>query len=110
MIISGGSNIYPREVEDAVLDHPLMRDVCVFGIPDREWGERVVAAVVPVQDGAIDAADVIDFCKDRLAMLQEAERGSSSSPSCRVTRTARCYGETSGATHLARVAAERRRE
>ena len=74
LIISGGSNIYGREVEDAVLDHPLVRDVCVFGIPDREWGERVVAAVVPVEGGAIDAADVIDFCKDRLASYKKPTR------------------------------------
>ena len=46
VIISGGSNIYPREVEEILLEHPLVREVSVIGRPDPEWGEVVVAYVV----------------------------------------------------------------
>jgi len=47
LIVSGGENIYPEEVEAALLKHPGIRDVCVFGIEDKIWGQKVVAAVVP---------------------------------------------------------------
>jgi long-chain acyl-CoA synthetase len=56
LIISGGSNIYPREVEEVLLKHPGVREVSVIGRPDREWGEVVVAYVVgDVVSGALDA-------------------------------------------------------
>jgi long-chain acyl-CoA synthetase len=51
MIISGGTNIYPREVEEVLLRHPLVAEVSVIGRPDREWGETVVAYVVAHDDG-----------------------------------------------------------
>ncbi|MFX8565695.1 hypothetical protein ABTL91_18995, partial [Acinetobacter baumannii] len=51
VIISGGSNIYPREVEEVLLRHPLVREVSVIGRRHADWGEEVVACVVP-QDGA----------------------------------------------------------
>lgn len=65
VIISGGSNIYPREVEDALLSHPAVTECCVFGIEDDEWGERVAAAVVAgaeVTEASLDA-----LCKQRIA-------------------------------------------
>jgi long-chain acyl-CoA synthetase len=56
MIISGGSNIYPREVEEVILMHPAVREAAVIGRPDREWGEVVVAFVVGEADReALDA-------------------------------------------------------
>ena len=55
-IISGGSNVDPQEVEHALAAHPAVRDACVVGIPDAEWGERVVAVVVPRQAGLDTAA------------------------------------------------------
>jgi acyl-CoA synthetase (AMP-forming)/AMP-acid ligase II len=45
MIISGGVNIYPAEIEDVLHRHPKIQDVAVFGVPDEDWGERVHAAV-----------------------------------------------------------------
>jgi long-chain acyl-CoA synthetase len=50
MIISGGVNIYPREVEDVLLSHPAVQDAAVFGIPDPEFGEQVKAAVELARD------------------------------------------------------------
>jgi acyl-CoA synthetase (AMP-forming)/AMP-acid ligase II len=75
MIISGGVNIYPREVEDVLLGHPAVEDVAVFGVPDAEFGEAVKAAVQLVRqaDGstpAVDEAELIAFCRERLAHLK----------------------------------------
>ena len=75
-IISGGVNIYPQEIEDLLLTHPQVMDAAVFGLPDPEFGERVHAAVELV-DGAPAAAEaqrrgaeLIDFCRARLAHLK----------------------------------------
>jgi acyl-CoA synthetase (AMP-forming)/AMP-acid ligase II len=70
MIISGGVNIYPQEVENTLVMHPRVLDVAVFGIPDDEMGERVHAVVQPATagDGGDDlAAELIAFCKSHLA-------------------------------------------
>jgi long-chain acyl-CoA synthetase len=67
MIISGGVNIYPAEVEDALHRHPAIEDIAVFGVPDDHWGESVHAAV-QVRDGErLDADDVRAFARERLA-------------------------------------------
>lgn len=59
VVISGGSNIYPREVEEVLLEHPGVAEACVVGVPDEEWGEVVVAFIVgtddPVEPSALDA-------------------------------------------------------
>jgi len=70
MIISGGVNIYPAEVESALLAHPGVGDAAVFGIPDPEWGEQVKAVVEPVAGATAGpelAQELIDFCRERLA-------------------------------------------
>jgi acyl-CoA synthetase (AMP-forming)/AMP-acid ligase II len=67
MIISGGVNIYPAEIEDVLHRHPAIEDVAVFGVPDAEWGERVHAAVQLRAGTVLSAPDVIDFCRGRLA-------------------------------------------
>jgi acyl-CoA synthetase (AMP-forming)/AMP-acid ligase II len=67
MIISGGVNIYPAEIEDVLHRHPEVEDVAVFGVPDDEWGERVHAAVQPRPGAALTAADVIAFARRHLA-------------------------------------------
>ena len=67
MIISGGVNIYPAEIEDVLHRHPAIEDVAVFGVPDAEWGERVHAAVQLRAGTLLSARDVIDFCRGRLA-------------------------------------------
>ena len=67
MIISGGENIYPSEVEAVLGAHPAVKDVAVIGVPDAKWGERVHAVVV-LHDGAtLSEAEMLDWCKDRIA-------------------------------------------
>jgi acyl-CoA synthetase (AMP-forming)/AMP-acid ligase II len=70
MIITGGVNVYPREVEDVLLLHPDVQDAAVFGIPDEEFGESVKAAIERVPGAQIGERDLIDFCRDRLAHLK----------------------------------------
>ncbi len=67
MIISGGVNIYPAEVEAALEGHPDVLDVAVFGVPDEEWGESVHAEVVVRADGALSSDDLVAFARDHLA-------------------------------------------
>lgn len=67
MIISGGENIYPSEVEAMLAKHPDVKDVAVIGMPDAKWGEAVHAVVV-VHDGAsITEAALLDWCRDKIA-------------------------------------------
>ena len=67
MIISGGENVYPAEVENAIYSHPSVADVAVIGIPDEKWGEAVKACVV-LQDGAdVSEADVIAHARQSIA-------------------------------------------
>jgi acyl-CoA synthetase (AMP-forming)/AMP-acid ligase II len=71
LIISGGMNIYPREVEEALLRHPGVRAAAVVGRPDREWGESVVAFVVAAEGDAAPAADDLDrTCLERIARFK----------------------------------------
>lgn len=70
MIISGGVNVYPREVEDVLLLHPAVQDAAVFGVPDEEFGESVRAAVETVPGRSVSERTLIDFCRARLAHLK----------------------------------------
>ncbi|HEY5360997.1 MAG TPA: AMP-binding protein [Streptosporangiaceae bacterium] len=67
MIISGGMNIYPAEIEAALEQHPGIFDVAVFGIPSPEWGEVVHAAVVLAPGATVSAADVMAYAREHLA-------------------------------------------
>jgi len=67
MFISGGSNIYPREIEEKILSHPNVREVAVVGMPDDKWGEIGVAAVVTTEPGCLTADDLIAWMKPRIA-------------------------------------------
>ena len=67
LIISGGYNVYPPEVELVLAEHPAVAASAVIGCPDTEWGERVVAVVVPHADAATTPAAIISFCRARLA-------------------------------------------
>lgn len=70
MIISGGVNIYPAETEAAILTHPKIADVAVFGVPDEDWGESVKAVVqlYPGTEASEECAqEIIDYCRERLA-------------------------------------------
>ncbi|WP_417409981.1 class I adenylate-forming enzyme family protein [Hoeflea sp.] len=70
VIISGGTNIYPREVEEALLTHPCVREVSVIGVPDAEWGESILAYVVTGPDAAPDAAELDRHCLDLIARFK----------------------------------------
>jgi len=67
MIISGGENVYPSEVEAMLGAHPKVKDVAVIGVPDAKWGERVHAVIVPHEGTAPTAEEILDWCKDRIA-------------------------------------------
>ena len=67
MIISGGENIYPSEVEAVLAAHPAVQDVAVVGLPDAKWGETVCAAVVPRPGQPVDAAQLEAWCRERIA-------------------------------------------
>ena len=67
MIISGGENIYPAEVENVLAGHPAVQEVAVIGVPSRKWGEEVKALVVTRDGSSLDSATLIAYCRERLA-------------------------------------------
>ena len=66
MIITGGFNVYSAEVEQAVMEHPLVQDCAVFGLPDDKWGERVTAVVQLRPDATVDLDELRDFVRQRV--------------------------------------------
>jgi long-chain acyl-CoA synthetase len=70
VIISGGTNIYPREVEEVLLNHPFVSEVAVIGRDHAEWGEEVVAFVVPVAGQTVDAAALDQLCLSEIARFK----------------------------------------
>jgi long-chain acyl-CoA synthetase len=73
MIISGGANIYPSEIESVLLTHPKVGDVAVFGIPHDDWGEEVKAVIEPadgVAPGPELEAEILTWCDGRLARFK----------------------------------------
>jgi len=67
MIVSGGENVYPAEVENALMSHPALADAAVIGVPDEKWGEAVKGCVVLKPGAAATEAEIIAFCKERIA-------------------------------------------
>jgi acyl-CoA synthetase (AMP-forming)/AMP-acid ligase II len=67
MIISGGFNVYPREVEEVLMAHPGVAETAVIGVPDDIWGEAVKAFIVPREGIKLTEEDVIQYCRDKLA-------------------------------------------
>ncbi|WNL41979.1 acyl-CoA synthetase [Halomonas sp. PAMB 3264] len=74
MFISGGSNIYPREIEEKMLTHPDVREVAVVGMPDERWGEIGVAAVVLAEDRCLDAETLREWVKSCVASYKVPRR------------------------------------
>ena len=70
MIVTGGENVYPAEVENVLMGHPAIGDVAVIGVPDERWGETVKAIVVLEPGGQLDVDDVIAFARERLARFK----------------------------------------
>ncbi|MNG08434.1 4-chlorobenzoate--CoA ligase [compost metagenome] len=74
MIISGGSNIYPREVEEVLMQHPEVFEVCVVGEADAEWGESVVAFVVLRTPHSLDAQALNHWFLARMASFKKPKK------------------------------------
>ena len=74
LIISGGSNIYPREVEEVLLMQENISEVSVIGAPHPEWGEEVVAFIVAVRRDALDTATLDKHCNDHIARYKRPKR------------------------------------
>jgi long-chain acyl-CoA synthetase len=70
LIISGGSNIYPREIEDVLIEDPSVAEVAVIGVPDPEWGESVMAVLVAAPGGKLEVAGLEERCLDRIARFK----------------------------------------
>ena len=70
MIVSGGENVYPAEIENAIMAHPGVADVAVIGIPSERWGESPLALIVPAEGHDPSEEEIIAHCNDRLARFK----------------------------------------
>lgn len=71
MIITGGFNVYPKEIEDVLYSHPLIAEVAIVGVPDVTWGEAIKAFVVVKEGQSLTEKEVIEFCKSKLASYKK---------------------------------------
>ncbi len=67
MVISGGENVFPRELEDALIDHPAISDVVVTGVPDKDWGQCLAAYIVVREGQTITEEEIVTYAKERVA-------------------------------------------
>ena len=67
MIITGGENVYPAEVEEVILSHPKVADVAVIGLPDEKWGQTVKAIIAPQSGSDISEQEILDHIRTRLS-------------------------------------------
>ncbi len=78
MIISGGTNVFPKDIEEIIVQHPAVREVAVFGIPSEKWGETPLAAVILNHPGAVTPEALCDWINERVdAKNQRVQRGGS---------------------------------
>lgn len=101
LIISGGENIYPREIEEVLFRHPKISDAAVIGIPDPVWGEAVRAFIVPREGETIGEEEIVEFCKRHLASYKKPKsvkfvESIPRNPSGKVLKTLLRTQETSG--------------
>ncbi len=71
VIISGGENIYPREIEEVLYRHPAVLEAAVIGVPDEVWGENVMAVIVVKEGAEVTEEEIIEFCKERIASYKK---------------------------------------
>jgi acyl-CoA synthetase (AMP-forming)/AMP-acid ligase II len=74
MLISGGINIYPREIEEVLYKHPAIYEAAVIGMPDEEWGEKVTAVVVVKEGQKLEENELIAYCKEHLATYKKPKK------------------------------------
>jgi acyl-CoA synthetase (AMP-forming)/AMP-acid ligase II len=70
MVISGGVNIYPREIEDVLYNHPNIEDVAVIGVPDEKWGESLKAFIVANNPDELQSEEVLSFCEQNISKIK----------------------------------------
>ncbi len=73
MIIRGGENVYPREIEEFLYTHPDVSDVQVYGVPDEKYGEQIAAAIIPKSGTSLTEEDVKEFCRENIAHFKVPE-------------------------------------
>ena len=67
MIIRGGENIYPKEIEEFIYTHPAVKDVQVIGVPDKKYGEEAMACIILKEPGSVTQDEMLDYIKASLA-------------------------------------------
>ena len=108
MIISGGVNIYPQEIENLLITHPKVADAAVFGVPNPDLGEEVKAVVQPMPDVEPDDAlteELLAFCREHLSRQKCRARSTTwpNSPACRpASCTSGCCATSTGPTRRTR--------
>jgi len=71
MIISGGVNIYPAEIENTIFSHPAVFDVAVFGVPDEKWGEAIKAVIQVKKGKTVSPEEIINWCEEKLSRIKK---------------------------------------
>ena len=71
MILTGGENVYPREVEEVLYRHPAVGEAAVIGAPDPKWGEKVVAVIAARAGHDVTGADLVAFCREEIASYKK---------------------------------------
>ena len=74
MVITGGENVYPAEVESVLYDHPAINEIAVIGLPDEQWGEMVVAVAALKEGATVDLEELREFASERLARYKLPRR------------------------------------